>query len=72
MRLRHVCALIAGLVLVLNSGCFCHRWCCRRNCRPHDGCRECCAPVTADCGCFSGAPLPPPPVLGMSSQPLPH
>jgi hypothetical protein len=58
MRLRMLCALIAGFVLVLNSGCWCccHRFCHRRDNAP---CEGCCAAPAADCHCCGAAPLPP-------------
>ena len=68
MRVRTLCALIAGLVLVLNSGCWNQRWCQRRAMRHQDArCQSCSAPA-ADCGCCGAPPLPP---LSLTPYPQP-
>jgi hypothetical protein len=69
MRMRHLCALLAGFVLVLNSGCWCHRWCHRRNCRPNDDCCDACTAPAVDCHCCGA---PPAPVIATQPPPPGH
>ena len=73
MRVRPLCALLAGLVLLLNSGCFCcchHHFCHWRHCCPRDKCCDSCgSPVVADCPWGGLQPIAPPPPL---EAPIPH